>query len=132
MTKTEQIMKAVERLGFVPELDEAGDVKFNFQMKTIYVLVGIEEEQYICMLLPQFREIEEGEDLPFMVACNKMTRDLKVVKVFVDHTFKYVTASYEFYYSDEGALAIGMRNALEVMGVVRTIFRKELESLQES
>ena len=132
MTKREQIMELVEKMGFVPELDEAGDVKFNYQMKAIYVLVGNEEEPYICMLLPQFREIEEDEDLPFMVVCNKMTRNLKVVKVFVDYTFKHVTATYEFYYKDEEALETGMRNALEVLGVVRTLFRKELENLSDS
>lgn len=131
MKKNEHIMSILEKMGYLPELDSDGDVLFCYQMKTVYVLIGDEEDSYISMMLPQFHEIEDGQETLMLAVCNKMTRELKMVKVYVDQTFKNVSATCEFFYANEEALEHNLHHSLQMLGIVRTIFRKDLEELTE-
>ena len=73
--------------------------------------------------MPQFYEIEDGEEHIALAACNKITRELKLVKVYVDQTFKNVSANSEFYYTDEESMKNNIENSLRILGVVRTLYR---------
>jgi len=131
MKKKELILKALEKMGYSPEVDNDGDIMLHYQMKTIYVLTGDEEEPYISMMLPQFHEVEEDQETLVLAVCNKMTRELKFAKVYIDQTFKNVTATCEFYYANEESLEQNLRNSLQMLGVVRTVFRNNLAELSE-
>ena len=102
--KKEMILRVLEKMGYKPEIDNDGDIQLRYQMKTIFVLTGDEDEQYISVMLPQFHEIADGEEALVLAVCNKMTRELKLAKVYVDQTFKNVSATCEFFYSNEEAL----------------------------
>jgi len=58
-----------------------------------------------------------------------MTRELKFAKVYVDQTFKHVTATCEFFYSGKKSLTQNLEKSLELLGVVRTVFRNDMEEL---
>ena len=131
MNKKELILKALEKMGYNPELDSDGDIMLHYQMKTIYVMTSDDEEPYISMMLPQFQEIEDGKETLVLAVCNKMTRELKLAKVYVDQTFKSVTATCEFYYANEEALEQNLRNSLQMLGVVRTVFRNDMAELSD-
>ncbi len=131
MKKKELILSTLEKMGYSPEVDNDGDIKLLYQMKTIYVMTGDEEEPYISMMLPQFHEIEDGQETMVLAVCNKLTRELKLAKVYVDQTFKNVTATCEFFYANNEALEQNLRNSLQMLGVVRTVFRKDLDELSE-
>jgi hypothetical protein len=131
MNKKELILKTLEKMGYSPEVDNDGDIMLHYQMKTIYVLTGDEEEPYISMMLPQFHEVEEGQETLVLAVCNKMTRELKLAKVYIDQTFKNVTATCEFYYANEEALEQNLRNSLQMLGVVRTVFRNNMAELAD-
>ena len=131
MTQKELMMAVLERMGYPPKIDDDGDIMVCYQLKTIYVLTGDEEETYISMMLPQFYEIEEGKETVVLAVCNKMTRELKLAKVYVDQTFKNVTATCEFFYANEESLELNIRRSLELLGVVRGIFRRDLDELSE-
>ena len=131
MKKKELIMASLEKMGYSPELDNDGDIRLLYQMKTIYVMTGDEEEPYISMMLPQFHEIEDGQETLVLAVCNKMTRELKLAKVYVDQTFKSVTVTCEFYYANEESLEQNLRNSLQMLGVVRTVFRSDMAELSE-
>ena len=90
MNKKELILKTLEKMGHSPEVDNDGDIMLHYQMKAIYVMTGDEDEPYISMMLPQFHEIEDGNETLVLAVCNKMTRELKLVKVYIDQTFKSV------------------------------------------
>ena len=62
MTKKELIVKVLEDLGFKPHEDEDGDLAFRYEMKNIFAVVGNESEQYLVLTMPQFSEIEDGEE----------------------------------------------------------------------
>lgn len=131
MNKKELILKTLEKMGYSPELDGDGDIMLHYQMKAIYVLTDDEDEPYVSILLPQFYEIEEGKDTLVLAVCNKMTRELKLAKVYIDQTFKSVTATCEFFYINEESLEQNLRNSLQTLGVVRTIFKNDLAELSE-
>lgn len=130
MTKKELIMSTLEEnMGYCPEIDEDGDIRVAYQLKTIYVMTGDEDEQYVSVMLPQFHEIEDGKETLALAVCNKMTRELKFAKVYVDQTFKHVTATCEFFYSGKKSLTQNLEKSLELLGVVRTVFRNDMEEL---
>lgn len=131
MTKKEQIMATLEKMGYRPELDNDGDILLRYQMKSIFVLTGDEDDSYVSVMLPQFHEIEEGKETLVLAVCNKMTRELKLAKVYVDQTFKNVSATCEFYYANEESLEQNLRQSLQLLGVVRTVLRKNMDELSE-
>lgn len=131
MNKKELILKTLEKMGHSPEVDNDGDIMLHYQMKTIYVLTGDEEDPYISMMLPQFHEVEEGQETLVLAVCNKMTRELKLAKIYIDQTFKNVTATCEFYYANEEGLEQNFRNSLQMLGVVRTVFRNDMAELAD-
>lgn len=131
MNKKELILKTLEKIGYSPELDSDGDIMLHYQMKAIYVMTGDEDEPYISMMLPQFHEIDEGKETLVLAVCNKMTRELKLVKVYIDQTFKNVTATCEFFYANEESLEQNLRNSLQMLGIVRTVFRNDMAELSE-
>ena len=130
MTKKELIMSTLEeKMGYCPEIDEDGDIKVAYQLKTIYVMTSEDDEPYVSVMLPQFHEIEDGKETLALAVCNKMTRELKFAKVYVDQTFKHVTATCEFFYSGKKSLTQNLEKSLELLGVVRTVFRNDMEEL---
>jgi len=130
MTKKELIMSTLEeKMGYCPEVDEDGDIRVAYQLKTIYVMTGDDDEQYVSVMLPQFHEIGDGKETLALAVCNKMTRELKFAKVYVDQTFKNVTATCEFFYSGKKSLEQNLEKSLELLGVVRTVFRNDMEEL---
>ena len=131
MSKKELILKTLEKMGFSPEMDSDGDIMLCYQMKHIYVMTGDEDEPYVSVMLPQFHEVDEGQETLVLAVCNKMTRELKLAKVYIDQTFKNVTATCEFFYANEESLEQNLRNSLQMLGVVRTVFRNNLAELSE-
>ena len=130
MTKKDLIMSTLEeKMGYCPEIDEDGDIKVAYQLKTIYVMTSEDDEPYVSVMLPQFHEIEDGKETLALAVCNKMSRELKFAKVYIDQTFKHVTATCEFFYSGKKSLMQNLEKALELLGVVRTVFRNDMEEL---
>lgn len=132
MTKKELIMSTLEeKMGYCPEIDEDGDIKVAYQLKTIYVMTADDDEPYVSVMLPQFHDIEDGKETVALAVCNKMTRELKFAKVYIDQTFKHVTATCEFYYSSKKSLLQNLERSLELLGVIRTVFRNDMDELSE-
>ena len=129
MNKKELILQILEKMGYKPEIDNDGDIMFRFQMKSVFVMTGDEDEKYVSVMLPQFHEIVDGEETLVLAVCNKMTRELKLAKAYIDQTFKNVTATCEFFYANEESLEQNLRNSLQMLGVVRTVFRNNLAEL---
>ncbi len=131
MTKQEMIKEAIESFGYKPEIDDDGDIRVRYQMKIIYFIVGREDEQYISAVYPQFEDIGDGEDTLTLATCNKVSRDIKFVKVFIDHTLKSVSACCEFFYTDMECMKINVEHSLNILGVIRSVYYKAKAELSE-
>ena len=129
MTKHEMVVSVLQSLGLKPQIDEDGDLFVRYQMKAFYVMgTNSDDEDSIAVVFPQMYEIDEGEETKVLAACNKTTREIKLVKVYIDQSLKNVTASCEFYYNDEGSLKICLDKAIEILGMVRLTFINTMRS----
>ena len=131
MTRQEMVVSALQMLGYKPQIDKDGDILIRYEMKSFFVLGTRTEEDFVSVIFPQFYELEEGEETKALAACNKLTRDLKLAKVYIDQTFKNVSASCEFYYNDEDSLKMGLEKSLEILGLIRSGFVKTIRTFGE-
>lgn len=123
MAKRDMLMGILEDMGYKPQIDQDGDLLIRHEMKSIYVIVGDEDDPRVVLLLPQFVEVEEDEIVLVLTACNNVTREIKMAKVFLERSLKAVSASCEFYYTDEDVIRLNLSHALTILGMVRSIFR---------
>ena len=132
MAKRELVVNALEAMGYKPQIDDDGDVYLHYQMKVVYVLgTQQEESKYLVVMLPQFCEIKQGEEIKTLTVCNKLTRDVTLAKVFIDKTLKSVTASCEFYYCDEECLYSQFEHSLDIIAQIRSVFYKAMREIEE-
>lgn len=124
MTKQKMILEAVESFGYKPQVDDDGDIYVRFQMKSIFFLTGLEEEPFVSAILPRFSDVSEGEETLTLAVCNKVSREVKFAKVYIDQTLKSVSASCEFFYTDMDSLKSNIGHALDILGMVRCAYYK--------
>ena len=129
MTKHEMVVSVLQSLGFKPQIDDEGDIFIRYQMKTLYVMgSSSDDEDYLVVVFPQMYEVNEGEETKVLAVCNKITREIKLTKVYIDQTLKNVSASCEFYYNGEESLKTCLDKAIEILGMVRSTFIKTIRS----
>ena len=129
MTRHEMVVSVLQSLGFKPQIDNDGDIFVRYQMKTFYVMgANSDDEDYLIVVFPQMYEVNEGEETKVLAACNKITREIKLAKVYIDQTLKNVTASCEFYYNGEESLKTCLDKSIEILGMVRLTFIKTMRS----
>lgn len=129
MTRHEMVVSVLQSLGFKPQIDDDGDIFVRYQMKTFYVMgANSDDEDYLVVVFPQMYEVDEGEETKVLAACNKITREIKLAKVYIDQTLKNVSASCEFYYNGEESLKTSLDKAIEILGMVRLTFIKTMRS----
>lgn len=131
MKKSEKIISILEKMGYCPEVDEDGDIYFTYQMKIIYAMVGEEDDPFISVMLPKFHLIEDDTDIHVLAVCDKMMREMKLAKVFIEPSFSSVTASCEFYYANDETMELCLRKSLQILGVIRAVFKKDLAELSD-
>ncbi|MCD8266816.1 MAG: hypothetical protein LUC33_06645 [Prevotellaceae bacterium] len=129
--KREAIAAALEELGLAATVDDDGDVRFTYEMKTLYALAGDGEEPYVVVLLPQLHTIEDGEQSACLVAANKLTRELRLARVIVDERMRHVSALCDFFYEDGPALREALRRSASALAVVGSLLRKTMLELRE-
>ena len=66
----------------------------------------------------------EGEETLTLAVCNKVSRDLKLAKVFIDQTLESGSASCECFYTDMESLKNNVEHVLGIFGMVRSTYYK--------
>lgn len=132
MEKNKQlVMKVLKDMGYEPELDSDQDIRLCMEMKELYFFIPDEEEEcYVNIVLPQFTGIKEGKEILALATCNIMTRDMKLLKVYVEKNHESVSASCEFIYTDEDSLKQNIVCSMEVMSIVKTLYRRKCAELE--
>ena len=116
MAKRDMLMGILEDMGYKPQIDQDGDLLIRHEMKSIYVIVGDEDDLRVVLLLPQFVEVEEDEIVLVLTACNNVTREIKMAKVFLERSLKAVSgeaaaSSRSFITKARGASGVPARMA---------------------
>ena len=127
-----QIMKVLKDMGYTPEIDEDGDIFLYLEMKHFYFFVTeTKDTKYVNLLLPQFAPIEEGEEVLALATCNLITRDMKIVKTYIERTHDSISAACEFIYTDEESLKQNITTCMEIMRVIKTLYRRKYKELSK-
>ena len=66
----------------------------------------------------------EGAKTLTLAVCNKVSRDLKLARVFIDQTLESVSACCEFFYTDMESLKNNVEHVLGILGMVRSTYYK--------
>ena len=132
MEKNKQlVMKVLKDMGYEPELDSDQDSRLCMERKEFYFFMPDEEEEcYVNIVLPQFTGIKEGKEILALATCNIMTRDMKLLKVYVEKNHESVSASCDFIYTDEDSLKQNIVCSMEVMSIVKTLYRRKCAELE--
>ena len=127
-----QIMKVLKDMGYTPEIDEDGDIFLYLEMKHFYFFVTeTKDTKYVNLLLPQFAPIEEGEEVLALATCNLITRDMKIVKTYIERTHDSISAYCEIIYTDEESLKQNITTCMEIMRVIKTLYRRKYKELSK-
>ena len=119
---------------------EAPDSAGNWKLAgyAVFSLAADEAELLAISTAPEFLRkgvateiFAEGEEALAFAVCNKLTRDIKLIKFYLEETLADVSASCEFYFSDRESLKGSIEQAFRVMGVANTAFFKAKEELEE-
>ncbi len=123
MTKTEAILDSLTAQGVRAKVDSDGDIMIRYQLKMFYIPVGDDDDPYVTVIYPRLHEFKEDEEQLMLLTCNKVSCDIRMLKVYTDLINKSVNASCEFYYTDQDSLHENLRHSLRLLGVVRSTFR---------
>jgi hypothetical protein len=70
--------------GYVPELDEDGDISFKYEGKHLYINVDEDDQEYFRIMFPNFWSIESPEERSKAYkAASFTTGAVKVAKTYV-------------------------------------------------
>ena len=126
------IKSALESLGYKPQVDSDGDMYLRYQMKAFYFTEeDTEYGKFVTVILPQLYEFDDSVAIKILAACNKLNRDLRLAKLFVNQTFDGVSVTCEFFYEDECALKQNLCRSIAALGMIRTAFLKVLGELSD-
>lgn len=118
----------LEREGFRPDIDEAGDVMFRCEGRGYYLMVDDDDPGYFRLLFPNFWSIDsEAEHQRALLAAAEVTAEIKVAKVYVlgDDT----QAAAEMFLADPADLARVFDRAL---GALQGAVRRFCEIMQDN
>lgn len=130
MSKKEHVMEVLQGMGYSPRYDDEGDIMLVFQMKHIFFLLNEEDEDnFLTLRHPQFVDLEDEDVSMALAICNKMTRELKGAKVYVDRTYRSVNANVEIFYANDEALEYSIRKSLRTLAVIRSLYHENQREL---
>lgn len=123
------IMKQLTGLGYMPREDEHGTISFCYRMKTFYIVVEDKTEPLVSVVYPCFVKVEKADLKAHMVVCNKLNRESKSIKVYMDSEFQQVSACIEFIHTGTRSLRQNITHAMEYLEPVRVAYKMILSDL---
>lgn len=86
MTKQERVdmyMRYLAEEGYVPKIDEDGDIKFKFEGGIYFIIIDDEDDDFFRLVYPNFWSIDsEEERMQVYIAAAHATAETKVAKVY--------------------------------------------------
>lgn len=127
--QTELFQQFLVAEGYLPTIDEDGDVVFKSEGMTFLLLLDERDSEFFSLAIPNFWSIDdEGEREQVKTACMEVTKSTKVVKVFPvrDDTW----ASIEMYASPIQSVQDVFKKCLRNLNYAVAAFHREMRSLK--
>ncbi|MFO1495465.1 MAG: hypothetical protein U1F26_12510 [Lysobacterales bacterium] len=130
MTREERVamyMNFLQEEGFMPRVDDDGDVAFKFEGGNYCILVDEHDQEFFRLIFPGFWSIEsEEERIKVNYAALQATADTKVAKVFPVRNNTWATIEM-FCMPPENFRTVFMRSLRALRSAVDT-FRKQMHA----
>lgn len=131
MAENAYVMNALRELHYVPQLDEDDEMYIWYQMKKVYFHVNeAKDPNYVNMWLDKVGDVEKGEELLYLTACNRATREMKSLKYYLDEEMSEVQVNIGFYYLGPDSLRYAIGKYLALMGVACREYHMVLDKLR--
>lgn len=117
--RIEQFADFLRSEGYLPKIDDDGDIVFKFEGGTYLIILDDADPQYFRILFPGFWELESpSERLKAEQIAFKVTAETKVAKVYLvrDNTWAAIEA---FYASVDHAQAAFPRSMQALRSIAR-------------
>ncbi|WP_250631038.1 hypothetical protein [Rhodoflexus caldus] len=116
--------------GYVPRLDEEGDVVFKFEGKFFVVTTDDNDPQFLRVVMPNFWEIEsEQEKRLALEVANQVNERIKVSKVVVKRN-NHVWAMAEQFIDSSPDLEDFFKRTIRVLKAAADDFAQRMVQLQ--
>lgn len=119
MGKIDLLVEILKEYGLRP-LVEDNVVMFRYQLKRLFCVIEEEQDDYACIFFPNFYEVTESEKAAALYVCNKVTKEMRHIKVYTDDELENISASSEFFFDSKESLRMGVGKGLELIGIVGT------------
>ncbi len=83
MKTSEMVLNFLRQQGFIPEVDEGGNIDFKYQMASFVFINNDEDEEFFQLMMPCIFDVTDDNRDMVMEAANKVNRQIKVVKACV-------------------------------------------------
>ncbi len=111
--------------GYVPKIDDDGDVHFKFEGGDYFILIDEEDESYFRLAYPAFWPIEnEEERIAATISAAAATAEVKVAKVYLlrDNTW----AAVEMFCSPPEVFQAVFKRSLHAIQAAVECFRRTM------
>jgi hypothetical protein len=124
----EQLLKEE---GYLPKIDEDGDLVFKSEGKTLFIPADSSDEEFIRISLPNFWSIDSDEEREVVaMVCCKVNKSVKVAKVCIVND--NVWASVEMFASPIQSVHDVFLRCITVLNLAVAEFRREMVSFASS
>jgi hypothetical protein len=115
--------------GYVPSIDDDGDVRFRYEGGTYYIIVMEDDLKYLRILYPNFWEIESEEELLRAYStASYVNRTTKIAKVFLNRSEDDVSIVGETLLDTPEDFKNFFKRILNAVGTAKADFREEMNS----
>ncbi|MBQ6862203.1 MAG: hypothetical protein IJN98_06290 [Alistipes sp.] len=123
-TLKERCMEILREEGYLPTIDDDGDIKLKVQGLTYYVICDSDDDVYLRVWLPSFWSIENNEEFAKAhFVANKVNREYKVAKVTINKNNDNTHAQCEMFISpDDPQLKRILLRLFNLLSSVRSDF----------
>jgi hypothetical protein len=122
-------MSTLTDLGFRPEIDSDGDIRFMYEGGSYYITDNC-DETYLYLMYPGFWTLDDtNEQLAGLMAANSTNRQVKASKVLLSKDLSAATVTIECLIRDASDVKSFLMRALRCIQQARKIFRDEMQSL---
>jgi len=83
MSAKDLVLDFLRKEGFLPEVDENGNVVFKYQMTTFVFFVDENDEGFFQLAMPHIYDVTEDNRELVLEAANRVNQSLKVMKACV-------------------------------------------------
>jgi hypothetical protein len=113
--------------GFAPTTDLDGDIVFEFEERTLFISVQEKDPNYFRMVLPNFWEIRDDNELiQALLIANDLNRKMKVATVII--TEQFVSASAELFIQNDPQLGDFFPRLLRALVQASVHFAEQMQA----